>query len=115
MKKFIIGVILATSISAVAMAADVSLVTDTARNTTQGTTTTEFGIEAGVNNFNFSLLPTYDWDNEKVSTTELFAGYNFDLNLNKDNSVGISPYGKLLMNTDTADDKIIGLKTKYKF
>ena len=123
MKKLIIGMVLATSISSVAMAEekkvssvlpkiDMSFVTDTERNTTKETTATEFGIVAGVNGFALSLLPSYSWTDQKVSDIEFAAGYSFRVN----DSFAIVPYGEIHVDKNfNSGDKIIGVKTAYKF
>ena len=123
MKKLIIGIALATSISTVAMAEDkavlpampnidMSFVTDTERNTTKETTTTKFGIVAGIKGFKLSALPKFSWDKEEISNIELAAGYTFDVT----DSFGITPYGEVNYDNDlNTGDKIIGLKTRYKF
>jgi|TARA_B110000967_G_C18686382_1_gene460744 uncharacterized membrane protein len=123
MKKLIIGVALATSISTVALAAeeavtpvlsniDMSFVTDTKRNTTQGTTDTKFGVVAGVKGLNLSLLPKYSWTDSEVSNVEFGAGYTVKVN----DTISIVPYGEINTNRDLdVSSKIIGIKTKFNF
>jgi hypothetical protein len=123
MKKLIIGVAVATCISSVAMAEDkavlpampnidMSFVTDTERNTTQGTTATEFGIVAGVEGFDLSFLPKWSWDSEDISNVEFAVSYNYDVN----DSLAITPYAKINTDSDLdVGDKLIGFKTQYKF
>lgn len=123
MKKLIIGIALAASISTVAMAGDkavlpavsnidMSFVTDTERNTTKETTTTEFGIVAGIKGFDLSVKPSFSWDDSEISNVEFYGGYTFDVN----ESFGITPYGEVNFNNDfETADKIVGVKTEYKF
>ena len=123
MKKLIIGVALATCISSVAMAEekkvssvlpkiDMSFVTDTERNVTQETTSTKFGVVAGIKGFDLSVKPSFSWDDSEISNVEFWGGYTFDVN----ESFGITPYGEVNFNNDfETADKIIGVKTEYKF
>ena len=123
MRKLIIGVALATSISTGALAEektvtsvlpkiDISIVSDMEYNVTQETSTTEFGVIAGVKGFNLSLLPTWSWDDTEVSNIELALRYTYDVN----NSFAITPYAELNANKSfTFGDKIVGVKTRYKF
>ena len=123
MRKLIIGVALATSISTVAIAEeksvpsvlpkiDISIVSDTERNVTQETTTTKFGVVAGIKGFDLSVLPKFSWDDEEISNIELAGGYTFNVT----NSFGITPYGKVNFDNDfSTGDQIIGVKTRYKF
>ena len=123
MKKLIIGVALATCISSFAMAEekkvssvlpkiDMSFVTDTERNVTQETTSTEFGVVAGIKGFDLSVKPSFSWDDSEISNVEFWGGYTFDVN----ESFGITPYGEVNFNNDfETADKIVGVKTEYKF
>ena len=123
MKKLIIGVALATCISSVAMAEekkvssalpkiDMSFVTDTERNVTQETTSTKFGVVAGIKGFDLSVKPSFSWDDSEISNVEFWGGYTFDVN----ESFGITPYGEINLNNDfETADKIVGVKTEYKF
>jgi len=123
MKKLIIGVVLATCISSVAMAEekkvssvlpkiDMSFVTDTERNVTQETTSTKFGVVAGIKGFDLSVKPSFSWDDSEISNVEFWGGYTFDVN----ESFGITPYGEVNFDNDlNTGDKIIGIKTRYKF
>lgn len=123
MKKLMIGVALATCISSVAMAEekkvssvlpkiDMSFVTDTERNVTQETTATEFGVVAGIKGFDLSVKPSFSWDDSEISNVEFWGGYTFDVN----ESFGITPYGEVNFNNDfETADKIVGVKTEYKF
>jgi hypothetical protein len=123
MKKLIIGMVLATSISSVAMAEekkvssvlpkiDMSFVTDTERNVTQETTSTKFGVVAGIKGFDLSVKPSFSWDDSEISNVEFWGGYTFDVN----ESFGITPYGEVNFNNDfETADKIVGVKTEYKF
>ena len=120
MKKLIIGIALATGISTVAMAEekaalpaiDLSFVTDTSRNVTQKTTATDFGVVAGIKGFSISLLPSYSWDSKEVSDIEFAAKYAYALNDN----ISIVPYGEIHVDKDfNKGDKVVGVKTKYKF
>jgi hypothetical protein len=123
MKKLIIGMVLATSISSVAMAEekkvssvlpkiDMSFVTDTERNVTQETTSTEFGVVAGIKGFSLSVKPSFSWDDSEISNVEFWGGYTFNVN----DSFGITPYGEVNINNDfETADKIVGVKTEYKF
>jgi hypothetical protein len=123
MKKLIIGVALATCISSVAMAEekkvssvlpkiDMSFVTDTERNVTQETTSTKFGVVAGIKGFDLSVKPSFSWDDSEISNVEFWGGYTFDVN----ESFGITPYGEVNFNNDfETADKIVGVKTEYKF
>ena len=123
MKKLMIGVALATCISSVAMAEekkvssvlpkiDMSFVTDTERNVTQETTSTKFGVVAGIKGFDLSVKPSFSWDDSEISNVEFWGGYTFDVN----ESFGITPYGEVNFNNDfETADKIIGVKTEYKF
>ena len=123
MRKLIIGVALATSISTVAIAEeksvpsvlpkiDISIVSDTERNVTQETTTTKFGVVAGIKGFDLSVLPKFSWDDEEISNIELAGGYTFNVT----DSFGITPYGKVNFDNDfSTGDQIIGVKTRYKF
>jgi len=120
MKKLIIGIALATGISTVAMAEekaaipaiDLSFVTDTSRNMTQETTATEFGMVAGVKGFTLSFLPSYSWTDKKISDIEFAAKYTYAVNETFD----IVPYGEIHVDKDLKKgDKLIGIKTKYKF
>jgi hypothetical protein len=123
MKKLIIGIALATSISTVAMAEekkvssvlpkiDMSFVTDTERNVTQETTSTKFGVVAGIKGFDLSVKPSFSWDDSEISNVEFWGGYTFDVN----ESFGITPYGEVNFNNDfETADKIVGVKTEYKF
>jgi hypothetical protein len=123
MKKLMIGVALATCISSVAMAEekkvssvlpkiDMSFVTDTERNVTQETTSTKFGVVAGIKGFDLSVKPSFSWDDSEISNFEFYGGYTFDVN----ESFGITPYGEVNFNNDfETADKIVGVKTEYKF
>ena len=123
MKKLMIGVALATCISSVAMAEekkvssvlpkiDMSFVTDTERNVTQETTSTKFGVVAGIKGFDLSVKPSFSWDDSEISNVEFRGGYTFDVN----ESFGITPYGEINLNNDfETADKIVGVKTEYKF
>ena len=123
MKKLIIGVVLATCISSVAMAEekkvssvlpkiDMSFVTDTERNVTQETTSTKFGVVAGIKGFDLSVKPSFSWDDSEISNVEFWGGYTFDVN----ESFGITPYGEVNYDNDlNTGDKIIGVKTRHKF
>ena len=123
MKKLMIGVALATCISSVAMAEekkvssvlpkiDMSFVTDTERNVTQETTSTKFGVVAGIKGFDLSVKPSFSWDDSEISNVEFWGGYTFDVN----ESFGITPYGEVNFDNDlNTGDKIIGIKTRYKF
>ena len=123
MKKLMIGVALATCISSVAMAEekkvssilpkiDMSFVTDTERNVTQETTSTKFGVVAGIKGFDLSVKPSFSWDDSEISNVEFWGGYTFDVN----ESFGITPYGEINLNNDfETADKIVGVKTEYKF
>ena len=123
MRKLIIGVALATSISTVAIAEeksvpsvlpkiDISIVSDTERNVTQETTTTKFGVVAGIKRFDLSVLPKFSWDDEEISNIELAGGYTFNVT----DSFGITPYGKVNFDNDfSTGDQIIGVKTRYRF
>jgi len=123
MKKLMIGVALATCISSVAMAEekkvssilpkiDMSFVTDTERNVTQETTSTKFGVVAGIKGFDLSVKPSFSWDDSEISNVEFRGGYTFDVN----ESFGITPYGEVNFNNDfETADKIVGVKTEYKF
>jgi hypothetical protein len=123
MKKLMIGVALATCISSVAMAEekkvssvlpkiDMSFVTDTERNVTQETTSTEFGVVAGIKGFSLSVKPSFSWDDSEISNVEFWGGYTFNVN----DSFGITPYGEVNINNDfETADKIVGVKTEYKF
>ena len=123
MKKLIIGMVLATSISSVAMAEekkvssvlpkiDMSFVTDTERNVTQETTSTKFGVVAGIKGFDLSVKPSFSCDDSEISNVEFWGGYTFDVN----ESFGITPYGEINLNNDfETADKIVGVKTELKF
>ena len=123
MRKLIIGVALATSISTVAIAEeksvpsvlpkiDISIVSDTERNVTQETTTTKFGVVAGIKGFDLSVLPKLSWDDEEISNIELAGGYTFNVT----DSFGITPYGKVNFDNDfSTGDHSIGVKTRYRF
>ena len=123
MKKLMIGVALATCISSVAMAEekkvssvlpkiDMSFVTDTERNVTQETTSTKFGVVAGIKGFDLSVKPSFSWDDSEISNVEFYGGYTFDVN----ESFGITPYGEVNFNNDfETADKIVGVKTELKF
>jgi hypothetical protein len=123
MKKLIIGTALAVCISTSAMAQDkavlpatskidMSFVTDTEHNVTKETTTTEFGVVAGLKGFDLSVLPTISWDDEEISNIEFAAGYTFDVT----DSFGISPYGEINFNKEfESGDRLIGVKTHYNF
>jgi hypothetical protein len=118
-----IGVALATCISSVAMAEekkvssvlpkiDMSFVTDTERNVTQETTSTKFGVVAGIKGFDLSVKPSFSWDDSEISNVEFWGGYTFDVN----ESFGITPYGEVNFDNDlNTGDKIIGVKTRHKF
>ena len=123
MKKLIIGTALAACISTAAMAQDkavlpalpkidMSFVTDTEHNVTKETTATEFGVVAGLKGFGLSVLPNFSWDTEEISNIEFAARYTFDIT----DSFGITPYGELNFNKEfDSGDRVIGMKTKYKF
>ena len=123
MKKLMIGVALATCISSVAMAEekkvssvlpkiDMSFVTDTERNVTQETTSTKFCVVAGIKGFDLSVKPSFSWDDSEISNVQFWGGYTFDVN----ESFGITPYGEVNFDNDlNTGDKIIGIKTRYKF
>ena len=123
MKRLMIGVALATCISSFAMAEekkvssvlpkiDMSFVTDTERNVTQETTSTKFGVVAGIKGFDLSVKPSFSWDDSEISNVEFWGGYTFDVN----ESFGITPYGEVNFNNDfETADKIVGVKTEYKF
>ena len=123
MKKLIIGVAVATCISSVAMAEenkvssvlpkiDMSVVTDTEHNVSKETTSTKFGVVAGFRGFEGSVKPKFNWDDQEISNVEFSLGYTYKVN----DSFAITPYGEI--NTDdnlSMGDKIVGVKTKYKF
>ena len=123
MKKLIIGFVLATSISMIARAEekavpsvqpkiDLSIVSDTERNVTQETTTTEFGFAAEAQGFELSFLPKWSWDDSEISNIEFSLGYTFDAN----NSFSFTPYSTVNADKNlNIGDKIIGVKTSYKF
>jgi hypothetical protein len=120
MKKFIIGIALATGISTAAMAEekallpaiDLSFVTDTGRNMTQETTTTEFGVVAKTRGFTLGVLPSFSWNNKEISDIEFAAGYTYVVN----ESFKVVPYGKFHVDKNFGQgDTLVGLKTKYKF
>ena len=123
MRKLIIGVALATSISTVAIAEeksvpsvlpkiDISVVSDSEYNVTQETAATEFGVVAGIKGFDLSVLPKFSWDDEEISNIELAGGYTFNVT----DSFGITPYGKVNFDNDfSTGDQIIGVKTRYRF
>ena len=123
MKKLMIGVALATCISSFAMAEekkvssvlpkiDMSFVTDTERNVTQETTSTKFGVVAGIKGFDLSVKPSFSWDDSEISNVEFWGGYTFDVG----DSFGITPYGEVNFDNDlNTGDKIIGVKTRYNF
>ena len=123
MKKLIIGVAVATCISSVTMAEeekvspvlpniDMAFVTDTKHNVTQETTSTEFGVVAGIKGFSLSVKPSFSWDDSEISNVEFWGGYTFNVN----DSFGITPYGEVNINNDfETADKIVGVKTEYKF
>ena len=121
MRKLLIATALATSISTVALAEekkvpsvlpkiDISIVSDTERNVTQETTTTKFGVVAGIKGFDLSVLPKFSWDDEEISNIELAGGYTFNVT----DSFGITPYGKVNFDNDfSTGDQIIGVRTRY--
>ena len=123
MKKLLIATALAISISTGALAEektvtsvlpkiDLSVVSDTEYNGTQETSATEFGVVAGVKGFKVSLLPKWSWDDVEVSNIELALGYTYDVN----DSFAITPYAEINANKSfTFGDKIVGVKTSYKF
>ena len=123
MKKLMIGVAVATCISSVAMAEekkvssvlpkiDMSVVTDTEYNATQDNTSTKFGVVAGFRGFEGSVKPKFSWDNQEISNVEFALGYTYKVN----DSFAITPYGEINTDNDfSMGDKIIGVKTKYKF
>ena len=85
---------------------------DTERNVTQETTTTKFGVVAGIKGFDLSVLPKFSWDDEEISNIELAGGYTFNVT----DSFGITPYGKVNFDNDfSTGDQIIGVKTRYRF
>jgi hypothetical protein len=123
MRKLIIGVVLVTSISMVARAEEkavssvqpkiaISIMSDTERNMSQKTTTTEFGVAAEVQGFELSLLPKWSWDDSDISNIEFALGYTFEAN----NFFSITPYSKVNADKNLKfGDKIVGFKTNYKF
>ena len=120
MKKLIIGIALATGISTAAVAEekallpaiDLSFVTDTGRNMTQETTTTEFGVVAKTRGFIVGVIPSFSWNNKEISDIEFAAKYTYAVNKTFD----IVPYGEIHVNKKfNRGDSIVGIKTKYKF
>ncbi len=62
--------------------------------------------------FDLSVLPTISWDAEEISNIEFAAGYTFDIT----DSFAVSPYGEINFNKEfDSGDRVIGMKTKYKF
>ena len=91
---------------------DLAIVSDTEYNIDAETTNTEFGVTAGTNGFMLSLLPNYDWDNKEVDNIQFGLSYDLDIS----DSLTVMPYGEYNVDNDLkGKDKIIGLKTKYKF
>ena len=123
MNKLLIAAALATSISTVALAEekkvpsilskiDISVVSDSEYNATQETAATEFGVVAGLKGLELSLLPTWSWDDAEVSNIELALGYTYNVN----DTFAITPYAEINANKSfTFGDKIVGIKTSYKF
>ena len=91
---------------------DLAIVSDTEYNIDAETTNTEFGVTAGTNGFTLSLLPNYDWDNKEVDNIQFGLSYDLDIS----DSLTVMPYGEYNVDNDFEEkNKIIGLKTKYKF
>ena len=91
---------------------DLAIVSDTEYNIDAETTNTEFGVTAGTNGFILSLLPNYDWDNKEVDNIQFGLSYDLDIS----DSLTVMPYGEYNVDNDFEEkNKIIGLKTKYKF
>ena len=126
MRKLLIataGALLAACISTVALAEekkvpsilpkiDISVVSDSEYNVTQETAATEFGVVAGLKGLELSLLPTWSWDDAEVSNIEMALGYTYNVN----DSFAITPYAEINANKNlNFGDKIIGVKTSYKF
>ena len=91
---------------------DLAIVSDTEYNIDAETTNTEFGVTAGTNGFILSLLPKYDWVNKEVDNIQFGLSYDLDIS----DSLTVMPYGEYNVDNDFEEkNKIIGLKTKYKF
>ena len=91
---------------------DMSFVTDTEYNVTKETTSTEFGVVAGYEGIDLSVKPSFSWDDKEISNVEFSAGYTFDVT----KSFAITPYGEINTDSDLdMGDKLIGIKTQYKF
>ena len=91
---------------------DLAIVSDTEYNIDAETTNTEFGVTAGKNGLTLSFLPNWDWEDKEIDNIQL--GLRYDYALTK--SFTLSPYGEYNVDNDFEEkNKIIGLKTKYKF
>jgi hypothetical protein len=91
---------------------DTSIVTDTSYNNDTEQFATEFGAIVGFRNLEMSLLPTYNWDTEKVTDIEIAASYTIDVM----NNISITPYGELHYDDDLErGEEIVGVKTKFNF
>ena len=75
---------------------DLAIVSDTEYDIDAETTTTEFGVEAGMEGLTLSLLPKYDWDKSEVNNIEV--GLSYDWNITK--TLSITPYGKYNVDSD---------------
>ena len=93
-------------------AVDLAIVSDTEYDVDAETTTTEFGVEAGMDGLSLSLLPKYDWDKSEVNNIEI--GLSYDWKINK--TFSIVPYAEYNVDSDFEEKgKTVGLKTRFKF
>ena len=93
-------------------AVDLAIVSDTEYDIDAETTTTEFGVEAGIDGLSLSLLPKYDWDKSEVNNIEI--GLSYDWKINK--TFSIVPYAEYNVDSDFEEKgKSVGLKTRFKF
>ena len=91
---------------------DLAIVSDTEYDIDAETTTTEFGVEAGMEGLTLSLLPQYDWDKSEVNNIEV--GLSYDWNITK--TLSITPYGKYNVDSDFEEKgKTVGVKTRFSF
>ena len=91
---------------------DFAIVSDTEYDIDAETSTTEFGVEAGMEGLTLSLLPKYDWDNSEVSNIQL--GLSYDVKLT--DTFTITPYGEYNVDSDLEEKgKIVGVRSRFTF
>ena len=73
------------------------------------TTVIESGLEYANKGLTLSLLPSYDWDNAKISDVQIAASYAISVTA----QITSSPYGEYHTDKDfEMTDKIVGIRTR---